>query len=109
MLTLFSRLQVRPVEFLAGFLTRWPEERHSEEGPRQTPPLPQVCVVCLFGQDRRRTLCPPLSRACVQADVDWRSAVVRELHHSERVYVARLNAVLKVRLPIRPITFCNLF
>lgn len=100
------------MEFLAGFLTRWREERArdgfsvtprgSEEGPRRTPEPPQVCVLHLFSRNRRRTLCPEPSCVCVQAAVDWRGAVVRELHHSERVYVARLSAVLKVRLPVQP-------
>ncbi|XP_075904784.1 epithelial cell-transforming sequence 2 oncogene-like isoform X1 [Nelusetta ayraudi] len=67
--------EARPLQFLATFLTRWPEER-SEPPPSEgdlcrIPELPQMVV-------------------------DWRGALVKELHHSESVYLARLGAVLKV-------------
>ncbi|XP_034533896.1 epithelial cell-transforming sequence 2 oncogene-like [Notolabrus celidotus] len=67
----------RPVEFLALFLTRW-----SEENEGQT----------RCGQEKGLS---PLSQL-PQTALDWRGAVARELHHSERVYLGKLDAVLKV-------------
>ncbi|CAJ1087532.1 epithelial cell-transforming sequence 2 oncogene-like [Xyrichtys novacula] len=75
---LTAQEESRPLEFLADFLTRWSEEKSSEQeewdSKKESSPLPELSQVAL----------------------DWRGAAVRELHHSECVYVGRLSAVLKV-------------
>ncbi|XP_068165661.1 epithelial cell-transforming sequence 2 oncogene-like isoform X2 [Antennarius striatus] len=67
-----DELQGRPLEFLANFLSRWPQKEGGDgRSLRQTPEPPQVAS-------------------------DWRGAVARELLHSEGVYVGMLTSVMKV-------------
>ncbi|XP_075999868.1 epithelial cell-transforming sequence 2 oncogene-like isoform X2 [Genypterus blacodes] len=73
--------ETRPLEFLAAFLTKWRELREGgEEEERRERGADDV------------SLAPELP----QAALDWRGAVARELHQSERLYQGRLGAVLKV-------------
>ncbi|KAM8872610.1 epithelial cell-transforming sequence 2 oncogene-like isoform 2-T3 [Synchiropus picturatus] len=77
----------KPVEFLADFLSRWKND----------------------GWDRSKnvegSVPSPLSSvrdAESEHHLDWRGVICRELHHSECVYVSRLNSILKeYRDPLR--------
>uniref|UniRef100_UPI0037E8D5E6 epithelial cell-transforming sequence 2 oncogene-like n=1 Tax=Semicossyphus pulcher TaxID=241346 RepID=UPI0037E8D5E6 len=69
--------QPKPLEFLALFLSRWSQEKEGEE---------------TRSSQKGLRLIPELA----QTALDWRGAAARELHHSERVYLGRLGAVLKV-------------
>nr|XP_046238886.1 epithelial cell-transforming sequence 2 oncogene-like [Scatophagus argus] len=87
--------ETRPLEFIAVFLTKWLEEKESEESSGE-----EKCGN--EGADDF-SLAPHRSQKCLsripalpQAAFDWRGAVVRELHHSECAYLGRLSAVLKV-------------
>ncbi|XP_047432322.1 epithelial cell-transforming sequence 2 oncogene-like [Mugil cephalus] len=68
---LTRREETRPLEFLSAFLSRWSQGEGGQECLKETPEPPQTAL-------------------------DWRGAAARELHHSERLYVARLSAVVKV-------------
>ncbi|CAG5934273.1 unnamed protein product [Menidia menidia] len=86
--------ETRPVEFLASFLMKWSQNK--EEGDNNDPDKPQNAagdeassaklISGLYGS------VPELP----QTALDWRGEVVRELHKSERDYLGRLSALLKV-------------
>ncbi|KAK1876529.1 Epithelial cell-transforming sequence 2 oncolike [Dissostichus eleginoides] len=83
--------ETRPLEFLAGFLTRWTNDKDGEESSgdknkrADDSSAPQSSQKCF-------SLIPELP----QIALDWRGAAARELHHSECLYLGRLGAVLKV-------------
>ncbi|XP_014879341.1 epithelial cell-transforming sequence 2 oncogene-like isoform X1 [Poecilia latipinna] len=67
----------RPVEFLSSFLMKWSkEDGEMSQGGGSSCPGP-----------------PP---GIPQTTLDWRCSVGRELLHSERLYLGRMRAVLKV-------------
>ncbi|XP_029301174.1 epithelial cell-transforming sequence 2 oncogene-like [Cottoperca gobio] len=80
--------EIRPLEFLAVFLTRWSKGKEGEEGSG--------------GEKWRKgaedfSLAPhSLIPELPQTALDWRGAAARELHYSECLYLGRLAAVLKV-------------
>ncbi|XP_037829715.1 epithelial cell-transforming sequence 2 oncogene-like [Kryptolebias marmoratus] len=73
--------ETRPLEFLSSFLMRRSEEE-SEEDP--SPVKDDSCSSL------------SLQAKLPQSGLDWRASVVRELHHSEGLYLRRLSAILKV-------------
>ncbi|KAK5600061.1 hypothetical protein CRENBAI_010427 [Crenichthys baileyi] len=77
----------RPVEFLSSFLMRWSKEedgeRNQEAGGSSSAP-------------QGLETCPGLIQELPQTTLDWRCSVGREVLHSERLYLGRLSAVLKV-------------
>ncbi|KAI4831338.1 hypothetical protein KUCAC02_000885 [Chaenocephalus aceratus] len=73
--------ETRPLEFLAGFLTRWTNDKEGEESS---------------GDDNKRADDFSSAPQSSQIALDWRGAAARELHHSECLYLGRLGAVLKV-------------
>ncbi|XP_032412342.1 epithelial cell-transforming sequence 2 oncogene-like isoform X2 [Xiphophorus hellerii] len=78
-LTALSRQnESRPVEFLSSFLMKWSKE----DGERS--------------QAAGGSSCPGPPPGIAQATFDWRCSVGRELLHSERLYLGRMRAVLKV-------------
>nr|XP_057908290.1 epithelial cell-transforming sequence 2 oncogene-like isoform X2 [Doryrhamphus excisus] len=69
-LTALSKQEdTRHLEFLATFLTSWKHANQTDD----------VSVM----------------RAPPQVQSDWRGVVARELHHSERLYISRLEALVK--------------
>ncbi|KAG7502455.1 hypothetical protein JOB18_020219 [Solea senegalensis] len=77
--------ETRPLEFLALFLTRWSEKEEGEESHLTEDHSSQASHCSL----------KPLPEL-PQTVLDWRGVVVRELHHSEGLYLGRLKAVRKV-------------
>ncbi|MED6292533.1 hypothetical protein CHARACLAT_001241 [Characodon lateralis] len=77
----------RPVEFLSSFLMRWSKE---EDGERN-----QAAGGSSSAPQGLET-CPGLIQELPQTTLDWRCSVGREVLHSERLYLGRLSAVLKV-------------
>ncbi|XP_034072923.1 epithelial cell-transforming sequence 2 oncogene-like isoform X2 [Gymnodraco acuticeps] len=73
--------ETRPLEFLAGFLTRWTNDKEGEESS---------------GDENKRADDFSSAPQSSQIALDWRGAAARELHHSECLYLGRLGAVLKV-------------
>ncbi|KAK5891450.1 hypothetical protein CgunFtcFv8_018702 [Champsocephalus gunnari] len=73
--------ETRPLEFLAGFLTRWTKDKEGDESS---------------GDDNKRADDFSSAPQSSQIALDWRGAAARELHHSECLYLGRLGAVLKV-------------
>ncbi|XP_038136843.1 epithelial cell-transforming sequence 2 oncogene-like [Cyprinodon tularosa] len=71
----------RPVEFISGFLSRWTEIKEGE--------MKQAAN----GQTAPHE---GLMQDLPQSTLDWRCSVGREVLHSERLYLGRLRAVLKV-------------
>uniref|UniRef100_A0A8D3AZA6 Epithelial cell-transforming sequence 2 oncogene-like n=1 Tax=Scophthalmus maximus TaxID=52904 RepID=A0A8D3AZA6_SCOMX len=80
-----------PLEFLSVFLSRWSEEKESEESPEDKWRTGGANDLSLAPSDSQRLL-PELP----QMVLDWRGAVARELHHSECLYLGRLGSVLKL-------------
>ncbi|KAM8902595.1 epithelial cell-transforming sequence 2 oncogene-like isoform 2-T2 [Spinachia spinachia] len=76
------------VEFLASFLKRWSEEKEVEE----TDGGEKGGFFELHDSKKCDGLVPELPKVVF----DWRGAAARELHHSECLYLGRLDAVLKV-------------
>ncbi|XP_033952352.1 epithelial cell-transforming sequence 2 oncogene-like isoform X3 [Pseudochaenichthys georgianus] len=106
--------ETRPLEFLAGFLTRWTHDKEGEESRgddnkraddfSSAPQSSQVCILSVkfdgaffvFKKPISLSLSLSLSLSHLQIALDWRGAAARELHHSECLYLGRLGAVLKV-------------
>ncbi|CAI5638334.1 unnamed protein product [Oreochromis niloticus] len=78
--------ETRPVEFLSIFLKNWNEEKKRQEGNGQDS----------SGADGGSQTCFNVIPDLPQMVLDWRGAAARELHHSECLYLGKLNAVLKV-------------
>ncbi|KAJ4924053.1 hypothetical protein JOQ06_000295 [Pogonophryne albipinna] len=74
--------ETRPLEFLAGFLTRWTNHKEGEESSGD--------------ENKRADDFSSAPQSVSQIALDWRGAAARELHHSECLYLGRLGAVLKV-------------
>ncbi|XP_062270657.1 epithelial cell-transforming sequence 2 oncogene-like [Scomber scombrus] len=85
--------EARPLEFLAIFLTRWSEQKEGGEssgekkwrniGVDNFSSAPHSSQICMMPEQPQMML-------------DWRGVAARELHHSECLYLSRLNAVLNV-------------
>ncbi|XP_008282361.1 epithelial cell-transforming sequence 2 oncogene-like [Stegastes partitus] len=87
--------ETRPVEFLSTFLTRWSKEKEGQQSDGEDQRRNQAADDLSSAPHESQTgfsLIPELA----QAPLDWRGSVARELHHSERLYLGRLRAVLKV-------------
>nr|XP_061841317.1 epithelial cell-transforming sequence 2 oncogene-like [Nerophis lumbriciformis] len=72
---LSKQKDTKPLEFLATFLTRWKGAKGAAEA------------------NRTDDVSQNLGHAKVQ--MDWRGVVARELHHSELLYISRLEALVK--------------
>ncbi|XP_008429040.1 epithelial cell-transforming sequence 2 oncogene-like isoform X4 [Poecilia reticulata] len=90
-LTALSRQnESRPLEFLSSFLMKWSKE--DGEG----------------SQGAGGSSCPGQPRGIPQTTLDWRCSVGSELLHSERLYLERMRAVLKVyREPLMAVVNSN--
>ncbi|KAK5847915.1 hypothetical protein PBY51_017006 [Eleginops maclovinus] len=86
LIALTRQTETRPLEFLAGFLTRWNKDE-GDENKRAAD-----FSSAPHSSQKRFSLIPELP----QNALDWRSAAARELLHSECLYLGRLSAVLKV-------------
>lgn len=98
--------QSRPVEFLANFLQRWGADKEEHEkgslpGQDGVSPVPHPAQVSFRSIHTQLTQRPVFTALSLQVSLEWRGVVARELHHSENVYLQRLNAVLKVPSPHR--------
>ncbi|XP_054864655.1 epithelial cell-transforming sequence 2 oncogene-like isoform X2 [Amphiprion ocellaris] len=83
----------RPLEFLLNFLTRWSkEEEQRSNGEDEWRSKGDDSASGSQKSETSFSLIPEL----VQTPFDWRGSVVRELHHSECLYLSRLRAVMKV-------------
>ncbi|KAM9328359.1 LOW QUALITY PROTEIN: epithelial cell-transforming sequence 2 oncogene-like [Pholidichthys leucotaenia] len=89
-LTVLTRQEeIRPVEFLSFFLTKWSNEKE-ENGSNGDHKGRNK------GADEILQDCLNLTHELPQTRLDWRGTIVRELHHSECLYLGRLSAVVKV-------------
>ncbi|KAM4711175.1 epithelial cell-transforming sequence 2 oncogene-like [Anableps anableps] len=86
-LTALSRQnEIRPVDFLSSFLMRWSKEDRERN---------QAADGASSAHGGVQT-CPGLLPELPQTTLDWRCTVGREVLLSERLYLGRLSAVLKV-------------
>ncbi|KAM4602137.1 epithelial cell-transforming sequence 2 oncogene-like [Polymixia lowei] len=83
-----SDAQMRPLEFLSVFLARRSEEKEGREADGEGA-VGHGGHAFLLTERRPGAELP-------QIVLDWREASVRELYHSEGLYLSRLGAVLKV-------------
>ncbi|KAM9829020.1 epithelial cell-transforming sequence 2 oncogene-like [Syngnathus typhle] len=70
-----KQAETRPFEFLAAFLTKWSDEDETREENQ----LSNVSVMS----------------GLPETQLDWRGVIVRELQHSEALYISRLSAIVK--------------
>ncbi|XP_044044502.1 epithelial cell-transforming sequence 2 oncogene-like [Siniperca chuatsi] len=88
--------EMRPLEFLAVFLTRWNEEKEGEESSGEEKWRNKRADDFFLAPRSSQECFSPMIPELPQTALDWRGAVARELHHSECIYLGRLGAVLKV-------------
>ncbi|XP_041835016.1 epithelial cell-transforming sequence 2 oncogene-like isoform X2 [Melanotaenia boesemani] len=87
---LTEQQETRPLEFLSTFLTRWSKKDEGEESYEEDKQTQKAAE-----QHSLHTSLSPIPKL-PQTALDWRGAVVRELHHSECLYLGRLSSILKV-------------
>ncbi|XP_055360265.1 epithelial cell-transforming sequence 2 oncogene-like [Betta splendens] len=87
-ITALQHDETRPLEFLVVFLTKWIEEKEGKGSKLEETSGSK-------GDDSSQSVSSWIPEL-PQMVLDWRGAIARSLHHSECLYLSRLEAVLKL-------------